>query len=377
MPIKLILTIDRKIRRFHLDKFVHPDHWVGKPPEYVKSKGRNKHPNGKFLNLHLNHKLVEAQRIILQFEQEEIPPNFKRFKAKFFGYERQDFFEWHEKFVEFKIRENVAKATLDNYKTQAEKLKSFSKEIKLKEINYGFIQDYVQFLKDKYGIGDNTIYKALVYFRLVFNFAKKNKVISGDPFEDIVLQQKVKPATYLSKDEVDRLLKLYKADIIGQSWQNVLRMFLWACFTGQSYKDVVLVKYSDIIRVGEHLGLSNRRIKTNVPYFVPLFEEALYLLGNFPEDRDQVIFDSISNQKTNQYLREIVKIVKIRKHITFHAGRHSFGHSLIRKGVNRSYIKEILGHSSEAMTEHYSKVMDIDIINNLKDKWHEKNGEHR
>ena len=377
LPIKLILTIDRKTRRFHLGKFVHPDHWIGKPPEYVKNRGKNKHPNARYLNLHFSNKLTEAQRVILKFEEEDIAPSFSNFKAEFFGDRSKDFFDWHEKYIENQMRENVAQMTISNYKSQGKKLKKFSKDIKLRQINYDFIRDYARFLKNELENGDNTIYKSLIYFRAVFKYARKNKAISGDPFEDIIIEQKVKPATFLLQDEVDKLMRLYKSDIIKDSWQNVLRMFLWACYTGQAYKDVSLVKYHDIIKVGEHMGLSNKRFKTNVQYFVPLFEEALYLLGNFPEDRNQLIFRSISNQKTNKYLKEIVKIVKITKTVTFHTGRHSFGHSLIRKGVNRSYIKEILGHSSEIMTEHYSKVMDIDIINNLKEKWHEKDGKYR
>ncbi len=372
VPIKLILTIDRKTRRFHLGKFVHPNQWIGQPHEYVKSKGKNKHPNARYLNLHLSNKLTIAQRIILKFEEEDLALNFANFKAEFFGDQRKDFFDWHKKYVENQICLNVAQGTIKGYGTQARKLKKFSKEINLRQISPEFIQDYVRFLKNELGNHDNTIYKSLIYVRSVFKFARKNKAVSGDPFEDIIIEQTTSPATYLDKEEVDRLMRLYQSEAIKDSWQNVLRMFLWTCFTGQSYKDVALAKYSDIIRVGEYLGLSNKRYKTNVQYFVPLFEEALYLLGDFPEDRDQLIFRSISNQKVNIYLKEVVQIVKIKKRVTFHTGRHSFGHSLIRKGVNRSYIKEMLGHSSIIMTEHYSKVMDIDIINNLKEKWHEK-----
>ncbi len=372
MPIKLVLTIDRKTRKYHLQKFVHPDHWIGKPPEFVKNSGRNSHPNARYLNLHLSNRMAEAQRIILKFEEENIVPSFKEFKAKFLGLEKQSFFDWHEKYVENQIRDNVGKATVSNYQSQAKKLKSFRKEIALKQITYDFVKDYAHFLKENRQNDDNTIYKSLVYFRAVFKFAKKKKAISGDPFEDIIMEQHVKPATYLIKREVDNLLKLYKSKIIKESWQNVLGMFLWACNTGQAYSDAVAVRYSDIIQVGEHVGLSNKRYKTKVKYFVPLFEEALYLLGDMPIDRDQLIFNSISNQKTNQYLKEIVKIVGITKRVTFHTGRHSFGHSLIRKGVDRSYIKEILGHSSEIMTRHYSQVMNIDVINNLKDKWYEE-----
>ncbi len=369
IPIKLFLTIDRKCRRFHLNQFVSPQHWIGTPPEFVKSKGKDKHPNARFLNLHLSNRLTEAQRIILELEQEGIAPNFKSFKAKFLGYETQSFFDWHEKYVEDKICGNVKQATIRNYRSQAKKLKKFSKEIKLRQITHDFITDYARFLKNKLGNDDNTIYKSLIYFRAVFQFAKKKKAVSGDPFEDIIFEQKVKPAPYLEKEEVERLMNLYRARIIKESWQNVLRMFLFACHSGLSYKDMTLLKYSDVIKVHKYYGITSKRIKTNSRYFVPLFEEALYLLGNFPDNRDQLVFNSISNQKTNEYLKEVVKIVKITKRVSFHTGRHSFGHSLIRKGIDRSYIKEILGHRSEIITEHYSKVMPIDVINNIYNRW--------
>jgi integrase len=55
----------------------------------------------------------------------------------------------------------------------------------------------------------------------------------------------------------------------------------------------------------------------------------------------------------NKHMNEIRQELSIESSLNTYAARHSFSTMLKRKGVSTSYIKEALGHSSEATTEHY------------------------
>jgi hypothetical protein len=60
---------------------------------------------------------------------------------------------------------------------------------------------------------------------------------------------------------------------------------------------MIQARYTDIVDIAGHYCLSNQRIKTDRPYFVPLLPVALELILPIPEDPDQALFKPVSNQK--------------------------------------------------------------------------------
>jgi integrase len=73
---------------------------------------------------------------------------------------------------------------------------------------------------------------------------------------------------------------------------------------------------------------------------------------------EQNIFRVLSNQKTNSYLKEIIKIAGIDKVITFHSGRHTLATLGLDMGIPLKVVSKILGHTQIKMTELYAKVND-------------------
>ena len=79
-----------------------------------------------------------------------------------------------------------------------------------------------------------------------------------------------------------------------------------------------------------------------------------------------------SNQKLNNYLKELAEICGIKKNLTMHMARHTFATTVtLSNGVPIETVSKILGHSSLKVTQIYARVLESKIsedMNTLKEK---------
>lgn len=67
----------------------------------------------------------------------------------------------------------------------------------------------------------------------------------------------------------------------------------------------------------------------------------------------------LSNQKTNEYLKEIGDLCEIDFDITFHTARHTFATTVtLNNGVPLETVSKMLGHTNIRMIQHYAKIQD-------------------
>jgi len=73
-----------------------------------------------------------------------------------------------------------------------------------------------------------------------------------------------------------------------------------------------------------------------------------------------------SNQKTNQYLKDLAKLAKISKKLTFHVARHTFATTVtLSKGIPIETVSKLLGHTKLSTTQIYSRVLDHKISKDM------------
>ncbi len=64
----------------------------------------------------------------------------------------------------------------------------------------------------------------------------------------------------------------------------------------------------------------------------------------------------------NEYLKEISAICKLDFEITFHTARHTFATTVtLNNGIPLETVSKMLGHSNTRMTQHYAKILDRKI----------------
>lgn len=65
-------------------------------------------------------------------------------------------------------------------------------------------------------------------------------------------------------------------------------------------------------------------------------------------------------------LKEIADFCGIKKNITTHAGRHTFGTTItLANNVPLQDVSVMLGHASTRMTQHYARVMNASLKNSM------------
>jgi site-specific recombinase XerD len=75
----------------------------------------------------------------------------------------------------------------------------------------------------------------------------------------------------------------------------------------------------------------------------------------------------LTNQKMNAYLKEIAYVCEIEKELTFHITRHTFAATVtLTNGVPIESVSKMLGHKNLRTTQHYAKVLDKKVSEDMK-----------
>jgi integrase len=174
---------------------------------------------------------------------------------------------------------------------------------------------------------------------------------------------------YLTIDEIQRI-----ADTpIRFKYQNIKNAFLFSCYTGLRFGDILSLKWSQIREIAYNgtentLAIHKMQSKTGVVNCIPLNESAVRLMGIRPLKDDLVFNLDFTNMHIRKILGKLLEAAKIDKKITFHSARRTYATMLLANGANIMTVKELLGHKDINSTLVYAKVMDISkytAVNNL------------
>ena len=74
-----------------------------------------------------------------------------------------------------------------------------------------------------------------------------------------------------------------------------------------------------------------------------------------------------SNQKMNEYLKELAGICGIKKNLSMHVARHTFATTVtLTNGVPIETVSKMLGHTSIKTTQIYARIVDSKISKDMK-----------
>ncbi|CAN5276357.1 hypothetical protein BH23BAC2_BH23BAC2_10720 [soil metagenome] len=150
--------------------------------------------------------------------------------------------------------------------------------------------------------------------------------IERDPFVKFKTKLVKKERDYLTKEELDRLDKLF----CSREHLNLSRdLFIFICYTGIAHGDTMLLTKKDIVKGIEHnLWIHSKRKKTSTPVKIPLLPKALEVINKYENTAQAEVngklLPRLSNQKMNTYLKELAYLCKINKNLTSHVARHTF-----------------------------------------------------
>lgn len=112
------------------------------------------------------------------------------------------------------------------------------------------------------------------------------------------------------------------------------------------------------------------REKTNNMCNIPLLQIPQTLLEKYKDDKECQLRGQLlpvpTNQKMNAYLKEIADLCGINKRLTTHCARHTAATSVfLANKVSMENVAKMLGHSSTRMTQHYARILDQSIAEDM------------
>ena len=289
----------------------------------------------------------------------------------------KDIVRFIEYYVEQRLNE-VKPASITKFKVVKHKLQRLEnhigRSIFINEINEEFKELFVNYCKGE-NYSQNTMQRELNIIKMFCKFAKYKGVDVHIELEGLKLNKEKTEKIYLSLKEIDQI---EAAQIDKPYLINARDWLIISCFTGQRISDFMRFN-KEMIRVEDSKTLLEfDQQKTGKTMTIPLHSKVTSILNKYNGDFPK----RISDQRYNDYLKEVCKIAKLHQKIqgkkqintskdplerkvrrvegmypkyelvTSHIGRRSFATNHYGK-IPTSYLIYVTGHSSEEMFLNY------------------------
>ena len=319
---------------------------------------------------------TEIQNVFKEFEVQEAMPTTQQLKDAFnlrmkdTSEDQEDvkisFWEVFDEFVkECGNQNNWTESTYEKFAAVKNHLKEFKEDLTFEYFNEFGLNEYVNFLRDKKDMRNSTIGKQMGFLKwfLRWSFKKDyHQNIAYDTFKP-KLKTTPKKVIFLTWEELNRL-KDYQIPKDKQYLERVRDVFLFCCFTSLRYSDVRNLKRSDV--KSDHIEVTT--VKTADSLSIELNKYSKAILEKYKDIHfeNHMVLPVISNQKMNDYLKEIAAICGIEKTLTYHVARHSCATSvLLANGVPIETVSKILGHTNIRTTQIYARITDLKVSGDM------------
>ncbi len=374
-PIYIRITIDGKRLEFSTKKFVDASKWS---PELSRMKGNSE--DARSLNEYLDlmkSKIFDVQMKLIH-ANERI--TIEVFKNKLFGITENKrmlipIFKDHNNKIKELLGKEYAPGTLERYNTSLKHTKAFLEwkykitDIEISKIDHAFITEYEFYLRSVRNCCNNTAVKYIKNFSKIIKICLANDWLDKNPFSNYKSKVKEVERVYLSEEEIQSITnKKFKTERLSL----VRDIFLFSCFTGLAYIDVKNLTKSHIsIGIDGEKWIFTHRQKTETASKIPILPITQMIIDKYKDNTECDIKNSLlpilSNQKMNEYLKEIAGVCEIDKELTFHIARHTFATTVtLTNGVPIESVSKMLGHKNLQTTQHYAKVLDKKVSEDMK-----------
>lgn len=273
-------------------------------------------------------------------------------------------FDRHIEELKARIGIDVSPRTIPNYLYTRKRLAGFIKEssnssdLAFSQLNEQFIREFQDFLILKEKLGVETVRHYLAVLKKICRIAFKEGHSDKHYFATYpLLKKKENPPRTLSREEFERIRDL---EIGEHRWSHITTrdMFLFACYTGTAYIDVVSITNDNLSKddAGD-LWLKYQRGKNGKLSRVKLLPEAIALIEKYGSESRETLFPPVEYPALKWNLQSIRLLAEIQGPLTYHMGRHSFSSLItLEAGVPIETVSKMLGHSDIKTTQIYARV---------------------
>ena len=274
----------------------------------------------------------------------------------------------------------LAWGTLKNYFTTKKYVLLFLKkrfktnDIYLSDLGHQFITEFEFFLRktipldESNPLGNNGIMKHIERLKKIARLGVMMEWMPKHPFERFQLRFQKTERDFLTAQELEVLENFtFSTDRLNR----VKDLFVFSCYTGLAYIDLVNLTTSNLcIGIDGEYWIKTARQKTEVAVNIPLLPQALRIIEKYKNDpivrNKNSLLPLFSNQKVNQYLKDVAKECAIQKYINFHLARHTFATTVtLTNGVPLETVSKMLGHTKLSTTQVYVHILQQKISDDM------------
>ena len=281
----------------------------------------------------------------------------------------------------------IAPSTIKSYTTTKHCLEKYeqyyNRKVDFENMDMVFYNDFTKYLTLVLRQSANYIGKHIKIIKSVLNEATElgfNKNVSFKSRGFTAVNEETE-TVYLPEHELTEIAALDLSEI--PRLDKVRDLFLIGCYTGLRFSDLSTLR-SEHIKAGM---ITITAIKTGKPVVIPVHRTVRNIMKKYGGQLPK----AISNQKTNEALKEITKKVKVLKKevsisgtkagvlvaktipkhdlVTTHTARRSFATNQFLAGIPTITIMAITGHKTEKAFMRYIKVAPTEHAVILQSAW--------
>jgi integrase len=276
--------------------------------------------------------------------------------------------------------EGIAPATLSIYEKLVERFLTFLGLVRtsgsLIDVHKRDIEKFRNQLVEQ-KLAAASVNRSLKILRMLFKTARQDGYIFEDPAEAVrtIKDDSARTRRPLTEEEIRQVLA-----IADSEWQSLIKLGL---YTGQRLGDLATLRWENVDLVGGRLFLTTR--KTGQAIKVPLagaLREHLIALSSSDNPKTPLhprACELVKSQHgrvvslSNQFIDLLVQAglrtpqthqstgkgrsgPRDRSELSFHSLRHSAVSMLKTAGVAHAVAQALVGHESEAISQHYTSI---------------------
>ncbi|EOR92746.1 integrase [Arcticibacter svalbardensis MN12-7] len=342
----------------------------------------------------INFALEEYKRVITkaelhaQFEPNQLTLDYIRTKLEEATGKKKTSFTIYDAFEEY-IKEASIKKTESSkkiYEVTLNKLKSFDKDrrylLSFENIDSKFESKFTDYLMTECKLVNNTIGRYIKTVKSFMNFATERGYTTNFKFKTFRVIKQDADIIYLTEAE---LLKIYRFENLPPRLDAVRDAFCLGCFTGLRFSDLSELRFANLKE--DFIELKSK--KTRDFLRIPLNDFAKAILKKHQGNPPQMI----SNQKMNDYIKEIGELAGIKQNIILtqyqgatklekaepkykflstHSARRTFVTLSLEKGMRPEVVMSITGHKDYATFKKYIKLTENVKLAEMNNAWNSK-----
>lgn len=342
--VELRFTLDRKQKYFATGVKIYSGEW--RNGKVVRRK------DAQELNDCIDAYVHKAECIIAQMvQQDECSLEELMARMRDSGKKMQDFAAYCE--LRSK-RRKVREGTRRRYAVFIGFLREWGGIQTFDDITVAKVREMDELLHER-GLAQGTVYNYHKSLKLFVRDAIVDGYIEKNPYMALPFRIGRGEKDFVDCLTPEQFEDIKALDISSPHLSRARDLFLFQCYTGVAYSDLMSFDFSQCEEYGDKYFYRAKRTKTDTDFTFQLLTPALEILKKYDFSLPQ-----ISSQKYNDYLKVIGDMIGVNG-MHSHMGRATAATMFLSKGMPLNVVSSVLGHKNIRQTQRYARTLSKDV----------------